>query len=683
MSKNLVIVESPTKAKTLSKFLDKSYKIEACSGHIRDLPKSKMGVDIDKGFKPHYVIIAKKRKIVSLLKKEAKDKESIYLACDPDREGEAICWHITKVLDEKANFFRVSFNELTKDVVLEAFKNPSKIDIKKVNAQQARRILDRIVGYELSPLLWKKVSRGLSAGRVQSVALNFVVERERQIQSFIPEQYWEIEAKLKKKDTVSDLVEFIAKLVKIKDKKVKIKNEKEATDIINELKNATFVISEIKKKEQKRYPKPPFITSTLQQEAFNKLKFTASKTMRIAQELYEGIDMGEEGNVGLITYMRTDSVSVSEVALKKTQDFIEERYGKEYLPDKIRRYKSKKSAQGAHEAIRPTSVERIPDKIKEFLSEEQFRLYTLIWDRFVASCMKEARISITVVSIKAKEYLFKTTGSEVLFDGFMTIFKDEIEQDKKILPPLKQDEELDLIELIPSQHFTQPPARFTDASLIRKLEEEDIGRPSTYAPTIRTIIDRHYVRREKNYLIPTDLGTIVNDLLVENFPNILDVKFTAKMEEELDKIEQGKMDKEDVLKRFYQPFIKDLELAKVKMRNVKKEVILTDQICEICGRPMVIKWSRRGRFLSCSGFPECKNARPLTTGIRCPVEGCGGMLVERHTRYGKTFYGCTNFPKCKYVTNKLPEIDKRKASGDLQQAPTYEADRGQRPEGKK
>lgn len=682
LSKYLVIVESPTKVKTLSKFLDDTYQVEACGGHIRDLPRSKMGVDIEKRFEPHYVNISKKKKIISLLKKEAKDKEILYLACDPDREGEAIAWHITKIMDSKAKIYRVVFNELTKDVVLAAFENPSEIDMNKVNAQQARRILDRIVGYELSPLLWKKVVRGLSAGRVQSVAVRLIVKRENDIQAFVAQEYWEIEAQLKKKkskdsftplekgiadenhaifeintDGEDSLMGFTAKLDKIKDKKPEINDKEQAESICHELKKETFIVSDIKNSVQKRYPKPPFITSTLQQAGFNKLGFTASKTMHIAQELYEGIDLKDGDNVGLISYMRTDSVSVSEVALKEARSFIETEFGKEYLPLEVKRYKSKKYAQGAHEAIRPTSVKHTPYKLKDSLTKEQYKLYKIIWDQFVASCMKEAEISLTAISIKAGDYLFKVSGSEVLFEGFTVIFKEVSEEKKTKLPPLFKDEELNLLKLIPSQHFTQPPPRFTDASLIRTLEEEGIGRPSTYAPTIRTIIWRYYVRREKRYLIPTELGTVVNELLVENFPNILDIKFTAKMEEELDKIEQGEIDWRNVLEEFYQPFIKNVNLAKVKMRNVKQEVIPTDKICEKCQRPMVIKWSRHGKFLSCSGFPECKNAKSLDTGIKCPSENCDGALVQRRSKAGRTFYGCSRYPECKFVTNKLPEAD--------------------------
>jgi DNA topoisomerase-1 len=663
LGNKLIIVESPTKVKTLSKFLNSKYDIKASGGHIRDLPKTKMGVDIEKEFKPHYVIISKKKKIVSNLKKAAKGKKEIYLACDPDREGEAIAWHISQIIKTKADFKRVTFNELTKTVVVEAFNNPKNIDIRKVRAQQARRVLDRIVGYELSPLLWKKVSRGLSAGRVQSVALKILVEREREIEDFNPKEYWEIEAKLKKKEESKQKhPEFTAKLDKIKGKKPHFANKKEIDKLLEELENEEFIVGDVRNRKQKRKPKPPFITSTLQQKAFNNLKFTALRTMRIAQQLYEGVDIGKEGNAGLITYMRTDSVAVSEFALKQAREFIKNKYGQQYLPQKTRRYKSKKTAEAAHEAIRPTSCHRTPEKIKRFLTKDQYKVYKLIWSRFIASCMKDAQLLQTTVLIEAGDCLFKATGSKITFEGFMIVYNYLHKEDKKQkrLPPLKEKEKLDLLELIPSQHFTKAPPRFSDASLVKTLEEKNIGRPSTYAPIIHTIIARYYVGREGGYLRPSELGMVVNDLLVKHFPDILDIEFTAKMEEELDKIEENKLKYKDVLEEFYQPFMKDLKEAQIKMRNVKREVGETDQICEKCGRPMVIKWSRRGKFLSCSGFPECKNAKPLDTGIDCPEAGCDGKLIQRRTKSGRIFYGCTNYPKCKYVTDKLPSEKKEK-----------------------
>jgi DNA topoisomerase-1 len=653
LSKYLVIVESPTKVKTISKFLNSDYEVEACGGHVRDLPKSKIGVDIDHEFEPEYKIIPNKKKIVSHIKKSSKGKDTLFLACDPDREGEAIAWHIAHVIKGGPAIKRVVFNELTKEVVLGGFDNSSDIDINKVNAQQARRILDRIVGYKISPLLWKKVGRGLSAGRVQSAALNILVDREREIQNFTKEEYWQITADLFKKEHAEKV--FSAKLEKIDEEEAKIGNEEEAKALTSKLEKADYIVSKVTKRTQKRNPKPPFITSTLQQTAFNSLRYTASKTMSIAQKLYEGISLDEEGSTGLITYMRTDSVAISNTAQKQARDYISRTYGDDFLPEKFRAYKSKKSAQQAHESIRPTSVERTPESLKEHLSKEQYLLYKLIWERFMAACMKEARVSLTSAVIKADNCSFKATGLRVLFEGHMKVFKDsKQDEDNKILPELIKGEVLSLKELTPSQHFTQPPARYTDASLIKALEDEGIGRPSTYAPTIRTLLYRNYVQRQKRALATTELGMVVNDLLMNNFPDVLDKKFTAKMEEELDKVEQGKLSWKKLLDRFYGPFAKDLDEAKVKMRNVKKEVIKTDEICEKCGRPMVIKWSRRGKFLSCSGFPKCKNARSLDTGIDCPEEGCDGKIVQRRSKRGRTFYGCSNYPKCTFISNKLP-----------------------------
>jgi DNA topoisomerase-1 len=653
LSKYLVIVESPTKVKTISKFLSNDYEVEACGGHVRDLPKSQIGVDIEKGFKPEYKIINGKKKIVSQIKKSAKDKDILFLACDPDREGEAIAWHIAHIIKGGPQIKRVVFNELTKDVVLDGFNHSSEINLDRVNAQQARRILDRIVGYQLSPLLWKKVGRGLSAGRVQSAALNILVVREREINAFVKEEYWQLTADLSKKDNQDKV--FAAKLEKIKDDKVQIRNEQAAQELTERLKKAAFVVESISKKTQKRNPKPPFITSTLQQTSFNTLRYTASKTMSIAQKLYEGISLNEEGSTGLITYMRTDSVAISKVAQTQARDYITKTFGEKYVPKEFRAYKSKKSAQAAHESIRPTSVWRTPESIQEYLTKEQYLLYKLIWERFVAACMKEAQVSLASVVIKADDCSFKATGLEIIFDGYMKVIRDEEEEeDSKVLPEMQEGEDLNLIELTPSQHFTQPPPRYTDASLIKALEEEGIGRPSTYAPTIRTLILRHYVERQKRALAPTELGMVVNDLLMENFPDVLDKKFTAKMEEELDKVEQGELGWQTLLDEFYGPFAKDLDVAKVKMRDVKKEVIKTDEVCEKCGRPMVIKWSRRGKFLSCSGFPKCKNAKSLDTGYACPEEGCDGKLVQRRSKRGRIFYGCSNYPKCTHISNKLP-----------------------------
>lgn len=654
MDNSLVIVESPTKAKTMSNILGKEYSIVSSMGHIIDLPKKNLGVSIKENFKPSFVVIPGRQKILSALKKEAANKEKIYIATDPDREGEAIGWHIKEKLPKEKEFLRVTFHEITPGAIKEAFLNPRDFDLNMVEAQFTRRILDRVVGYFLSPLLWRKIGRGLSAGRVQSVALRLIVEREREIQKFTPQEYWEIEAELKKAHS-SQLTahsSFIAKLVKIDGKKAEIKNKQEADKLVQDLKKKTFTVAEIKQTEKKRNPLPPFITSTLQQEAFNKLKFTANRTMVVAQQLYEGIEIGEGVPEGLITYMRTDSTRVAPSALQAVRDFILKNFGKDFLPVSPNVYKSKKLAQEAHEAIRPTSLENVPQNLKEFLNKDQYKLYELIYRRFVASQMMPARYRITNVDIEAGGYLFSASGSEVIFAGFTKLYPREEEKEEKSLPELKKAELLSLVRLIPSQHFTKPPGRYSEATLVKALEEDGIGRPSTYAPIIQTIVNRDYVRRIKGYFHTTELGFKVCDLLVEYFPKIVDLKFTAQMEEELDKIEEGQYDRIKVLNDFYLPFKSHLEFAQ---KNIKKEVILTDEVCQVCGRPMVVKWGRRGKFLSCSGFPECKNSKSITTGVKCPEPGCGGELVERRSRRG-IFYGCSNFPKCRFTTRKLPDV---------------------------
>ncbi len=649
MAKALVIVESPAKARTINKFLGADFVVEASGGHIMDLPKKRMGVDVDKDFLPEYVIIPARKKTVKQIKQDAKSAESIYLATDPDREGEAICWHLQKNLDAKAQIYRVTFHEITERAVKEAFAHPGSIDMHKVEAQQARRILDRLFGYNLSPLLWKKITRGLSAGRVQSVALRLIVEREREIGHFIPQEYWEVEAELKKKLSKKT---FVAKLDKIDGKKPEIKSKEQADEILDKIRREKFIISDIQQKEKKRNPQAPYITSKLQQEAFTQLHFPAYKTMRIAQQLYEGLEIGTEGSVGLITYLRTDSVRVSAEAQRACRDYVLKKFGKQYLPLKPLQYKSKKMAQEAHEAIRPALPLREPDTIKEYLSPEQYKLYTLIWNKFLASQMKPAVYEITTVFISAGDFLFRAVGSILKFDGFLKVFDTSKEEKKQAFPSLNKDEELDLVKLDSHQHFTQAPPRFSDASLVKTLEEKGIGRPSTYVPIIQTITFRDYVRRKRGYFFPTELGFTVSDLLTKYFPKILNVKFTATLEEELDEIEEGKLKWIEVVKFFYEPFTKKLLIAQKK---IKKEVIPTKEICELCGRPMVMKWGRRSRFLSCSGFPECKNARSITTGVRCPQEECEGFLIERRTKRGRIFYGCSNYPKCKYTASKLPE----------------------------
>lgn len=659
MSKSLVIVESPAKAKTINKFLGDKFSVTASMGHIIDLPKSKLGVDVENDFKPQYIVMKDRKKNLAALKKDAKGKAAVYLAADPDREGEAISWHLQTALAEKdRKFYRVEFDEITKEAVTNAFKHPRDIDMNLVNAQQARRVLDRIVGYTLSPLLWKKVSRGLSAGRVQSVALRLIVEREEEIKKFNPREYWELAADLKRK---SDSVEekFTAKLDRYKGEKIDIVKKDEADRMVAELKNTAFVVGNIKETAKKKNPFPPFTTSKLQQEAFNKLRFSGSRTMSIAQGLYEGVELGQEGSVGLITYMRTDSVKISKDASADAKKYILEKFGKKYYPDTPNVYKSKKSAQEAHESIRPTLPLREPGSVKEYLTPDQLKLYTLIWNRFIASQMVSAVYAQTSVDIKAGEYLFKASATRVTFDGYTAVYdvdkdKDEPEEDGKAkLPELKENDPLDLLDLVPSQHFTKPPPRYSDASLIKILEELGIGRPSTYAPIIQTLTTRDYVEREAGYFRPTELGVIVTKLLMEHFPKVLDVDFTAKLEDELDGIEEGETDWVMVLKSFYSPFIHSVEQAKTHMKDVKKELVATDKICELCGKPMVIKWGRNGKFLSCSDYPTCKNAKSITTGVKCPT-GCGGELVARKSRRG-SFYGCSSYPKCNYISKKLPD----------------------------
>ncbi|MFH1777655.1 MAG: type I DNA topoisomerase [Candidatus Omnitrophota bacterium] len=653
MSK-LVVVESPAKARTISKFLGDGYEVFASMGHVLDLPSKKMGIDIENDFTPTYVIIPKKKKIVTQLKKLAKKKEKIFLASDPDREGEAIAGHIATQLEKICkDVLRVEFYEITKPAIEKAIRDAHHLDQNKIHAQQARRILDRVVGYSLSPLLWKKVSRGLSAGRVQSVALRIIVERENEIKGFVSREYWSIEAELKKKNAeLKDI--FSARLEKIDGAKIEIADEKSCTDLTEQIKNEPFIVTDVKESAKKRNPAAPLTTSKMQQEAYNRFHFSVHKTMVLAQQLYEGLEIGEEGPVGLITYMRTDAVHVSESALTSVRKYIGEEYGKEYLPPKPNVYKSKKHAQAAHEAIRPTSVHRTPDEVKTYLTEEQFKLYSLIWKKFVASQMKPAVFSVTAVEISAGRFLFKATGSQLVFSGWLRVLPSGNESDN-ILPNLKIKDELDLIRLLPEQHFTQPPARFTDATLVKILEEEGIGRPSTYAPIIQTIVLRHYVNREKGQLIPTELGTVVINLLIEYFPKILDTKFTAQMEEHLDTVEEGTLNWVKLLNDFYPSFIKRLKIAQGNMREVKKEIIPTNEVCEKCGKPIVIKWGRHGKFLSCSDFPACRFAKAISLGVKCPQTECGGELVRRRSKRGRYFYGCSNYPNCRYITNKLPE----------------------------
>lgn len=660
--KFLVIVESPAKAKTISAILGDKFIVESSMGHIVDLPAKKIGIDIEKDFKPEFVVIPAKVKLLNKLKKEAKDKKHVYLATDPDREGEAIGWHIkseiSKPKDPADKFLRVVFHEITKEAVNEAFTHPQKLDQAKFDAQQARRILDRVVGYLLSPFLWRKIARGLSAGRVQSVALRIITQRERQIQAFKPQEYWELEAKLKKSEQTGakkkhEADTFSAKLSKIDNKDFEINNEAQAKDLVEKLKKEKFIVAGVEEKEKKRSPVAPFTTSSLQQEAFNKLHFTAQKTMFIAQHLYEGMELGKLGPTGLITYMRTDSVNISKVALSEVCNFIKSNFGKEYLPTAPVIYKSKKQAQEAHEAIRPAKVSTRPEELKEFLSEDEFKLYDLIWRRFVASQMKPAEFLVTTVKINAANAIFQASGSRMKFKGFLAVYEQNKDKDEELnLPPLSVGENLDLVSLDPSQHFTKPPAHFSDASLVKFLEEKGIGRPSTYVPIIQTLLFRNYARRIKGYFVATELGMKVADLLVQYFKVVMDLDFTANMEEKLDLVEEGKIEWLRVLHDFYPDFRKNLDFAQ---ESAKKEVVISTEVCPQCAKPMVMKWGRKGRFLSCSDYPRCKASKSISIGVKCPLEGCGGDVVERRSKKGRFFYGCSNYPKCTFVSNTLPE----------------------------
>jgi len=660
MAKNLVIVESPTKAKTIGRILGSDFNVVSSMGHLIDLPQKKLGVDLEDNFKADYVVIPGRKKLLAQIKKDAKAAEKVYVATDPDREGEAIGWQIKERILKGKTILRVSFHEITPHAVEEAFKSAREFDLNMIEAQVGRRVLDRIVGYLLSPLLWKKLARGLSAGRVQSVALKIIIDRERLIQKFSSREYWEIGLELFKQHIAGEN-SFSAKLEKIDGEKANIENQKAAEAIAAELKDKEFKVAEVSKSQKKRYSPPPFITSTMQQEAFNKLRFNASKTMLLAQQLYEGINIGSENPVGLITYMRTDSPRVAPEAITEVREHISRNFGADSLPEKPNTFKVKKSAQEAHEAIRPSYVSRAPESLKDFLTDEQYRLYELIYNRFVASQMKPAEFLATSVDITCGKYSFAANGSRLVFEGFMAVYnkddqaeenaEEEKEKSANVIPPLEKGEVLGLNKITPSQHFTKPPARFSDSSLVKALEEEGIGRPSTYAPIIYTLILRDYVRRIKGYLFPTELGFKVCDMLAEYFPKVMDIKFTALMEEELDEIEEGKLTKEKVLADFYQPFKASLDFAQ---GHIQKEVIVSDQVCDKCGKPMIVKWGRRGKFLSCSGFPECKNSKSITSGVKCPNEGCGGELIERRSARG-FFYGCSNFPKCTYTSRALPQ----------------------------
>ncbi len=667
MGKTLVIVESPAKAKSIGKFLGSRYFVKASMGHLRDLPKSQLGVEPEKDFEPKYISIRGKGDIIKELRAAAKKSDKVLLASDPDREGEAIAWHLQHLLaietDAKC---RIEFNEITKTAIKNAVKTPRLIDSKRVFAQQARRILDRLVGYNLSPLLWKKVKKGLSAGRVQSVAVRLIVDREEEIQSFIPEEYWSLTAKLANKSGN----DFEAKLYRVGKGKATIPNKEKMDTIVAELSNQSFYIEKVTRKEKLRQPAASFITSSLQQDAYRKLNFTARKTMMVAQQIYEGIELGKEGPVGLVTYIRTDSVRVSDTAREEALQFITEHFGKEYASAKAPAHKTKGKIQDAHEAIRPTSAQRTPDSIKAFLTRDQYKLYKLIWERFIASQMSAAVIDTTAVDIKAGKYIFRANGSIIKFPGFMKVYQESSDEsreddDVKVLPEMDEGDSLVKKELLPKQHFTIPAPRYTDASLIKTLEEKGIGRPSTYAPIVETIQRRGYVVKEKRQFYPTELGVVVVNMLKEYFKDIIDVEFTALMEEKLDQVEEGKLGWDSVLQEFYLPFRDTLTKAEQEIGQVEVAPEVTDELCENCQRNLVVKMGRYGKFLACPGFPECRFTKPLLepTGVKCP--NCDGELVLRRSKKGRPFYGCSNYPQCEFIVWDCPSEEKCPVCGGI------------------
>ena len=659
MTDKLIIVESPAKANTIKKFLGGSTKVVASMGHIRDLPKSKLGVDVEKDFEPEYINIRGKGDLIKELKKDAKDAKIIYLASDPDREGEAIAWHLAKILeDDKDKITRVTFNEITKNAVKKALDNSRNIDINLVDAQQARRVLDRIVGYKMSPVLWKKVKRGLSAGRVQSVAVRLICEREDEIENFEPEEYWNLYATLfdEKSNT-----EFQAKLTNMNDKKIEIHSKEDMDRVLEDLKGARYIVTEVKKGEKKRTPAPPFTTSTMQQEASRKINFSLKKTMSVAQTLYEGVKL-PEGHTGLITYMRTDSTRISEEARTAAKKHITEIYGENYYENRY--YRTNKDAQDAHEAIRPSHIELKPEDIKQYLTNDQYKLYRLIYNRFMASQMAPAVFDTMAVNIKANDYDFKANGQTLKFKGFMTLYVEgtdkKEDEEEGILPALEEGQRVTKKKLEPKQSFTEPPPRYTEASLVKVLEEKGIGRPSTYSPTITTIIERRYIEKEQKQLVPTELGKVVNKLLVENFEDIVNVKFTADVETRFDKIAEGNEKWKDVIREFYGPFIKEVEKVEKELEHVELTYEEADVVCELCGRKMVYKYGRFGKFLACPGYPECKNVKSIINYIDIPCPVCGAKVIEKKTRRGKKFFVCENGPdNCNYISWNKPKVGEK------------------------
>ena len=651
-NKTLVIVESPSKAKTIGKYLGSRYNVIASVGHVRDLPKSKLGIDIDDNFEPQYISIRGKGDLIKSLKKEASKASKVYLATDPDREGEAISWHLAFLLDlDPEEACRIEFNEITKDTIKEAIKHPRKINMGLVDAQQARRVLDRLVGYQISPLLWRKVRKGLSAGRVQSAALKIICDREREIEKFEPKEFWNITAEFKKGK------KFQAKLAEANGKKIVVENKAQNDNIIKELNSGEFTVSDVKEKIRMQKPYPPFTTSSVQQDAGNKLNFNAKKTMMIAQQLYEGVDVKGRGTTGLITYLRTDSVRVSDAAKQAAKDLIVSKFGAEYSANNVFSNK-KKDIQDAHEAIRPAIIELEPELIKDSLTADQFKLYKLIWNRFMASQMSQSKSNSIQVNIANGIYGFKANGSELLFDGFRRLYNTADDEGAKLLPSLEKDEKLKAESLKGEQSFTQPPARYTEASLVKELEDKDIGRPSTYAPIVSTLTERKYVGREKKALKPTELGFLVNDLMEEYFKDIVDAGFTANMENRLDDVEVGSQKWKNLISEFYGPFKKELDVADSAIEKIVVEDVPTGELCELCGKPMVIKAGRFGDFIACSGYPECKNTKPIikTIGVKCP--NCGKDIVARKSKRGRLFYGCSGYPDCKTVFWNKP-TDKR------------------------
>ncbi|WP_027623453.1 type I DNA topoisomerase [Clostridium lundense] len=663
MGQKLVIVESPAKAKTIGKYLGKNYLVEASMGHVRDLPKSQLGVDIDNNYKPKYITIRGKGELLEKIKKEAKKCDEIYLATDPDREGEAISWHLLNALKmDETKKCRIEFHEITKNAIKNAIKEPREINIDLVNAQQARRVLDRLVGYEISPILWKKVKWGLSAGRVQSVALKMICDREREIEKFIPKEYWTIECNLRKDKNKTS---FLVKLSSKGNKKVEINNKEESDFIIGEIEKGQFKVKNVKKSQKTKNPLPPFTTSTLQQDAYKKLNFSTKRTMSIAQQLYEGVDVKGHGTIGLITYMRTDSVRISKDAQEAAGKFLTEKYGENYIPKVPREFKGKKNAQDAHEAIRPTNVDITPDSAKNSLTDEQYKLYSLIWKRFMASQMSSCILNVTSVEIVNGEYGFKASGSSIDFDGFMKLYEYSTDEEKEgiKLPQLEIDETLAKKSIEGKQHFTQPPARFSEASLVKTLEENGIGRPSTYSPIISTLLERKYIEREKKTLKTTELGFIVNDIMSEYFKPIVDMEFTAEMENKLDSVEEGKEEWTNIVDEFFSPLKVLIDKAEKEVAKVTIEDKVTDVICEKCGRNMVIKHGRFGDFLACPGYPECKNTKPIVEEIDAKCPKCGGNILVKRSRKGRKFYGCSNYPDCNFVSWFEPVKDKCEACG--------------------